>query len=237
MDLAREVCSAALSVRKATNRRVRLPLPQLTVAGPGAASLEPFGELIEQELNVKRLVLRDDVGDLASAVLQVTPAVVGPRLGADTQKVLAAARIGDWVAHDDGTVTVSGHVLQPDEFTLRLLPADETTSRALPGQDVVVVLEIDPGPELEAEGVARDVVREVNRVRKESKLDVGDRIHLVLELPDDARAAVEAHRDYVQAETLAVELVFADNGHLAEAHRAELHDGHHFKIGLHKISS
>jgi isoleucyl-tRNA synthetase len=235
MDLAREVCSSALSVRKATNRRVRLPLPQLTVAGPGAASLEPFAELIEEELNVKRLVLRDDVGDLASGGLQVTPAVVGPRLGPDTQKVLAAARAGAWAAQDDGTVAIAGHVLQAGEFTLRLTPADETTGRALPGQDVVVVLDVEPGPELEAEGIARDVVREINRVRKESKLHVGDRIHLVLEMPSDAREAVETHGNYVSNETLAAELVFAD-GPLSNGHRAELHDGRHFHIGLHKLS-
>jgi hypothetical protein len=63
---------------------------------------------------------------------------------------------------------------------------------------------------------------------------VSDRIHLVLEPPDDVRPAVEAHRDYVMNETLARELVLADR-HIADAHRGELPDGRHVHIGLHKV--
>jgi isoleucyl-tRNA synthetase len=236
MDLAREVCSAALSVRKAQNLRVRLPLAALTVAGAGAASLEPFAELIADEVNVKAVELRDDVGELASGVLQVTPAVVGPRLGPDTQKVLRAAKAGEWTQRDDGAVEVAGHVLEPSEFTLRLTPADEETSRALPGRDTVVVLDVVTTPELEAEGTARDVVRAVQQVRKAEGLHVSDRIHLVLELPDDARAAAETHQGSIASETLARDVVFVDDKrHIAEAHRAELTDGRHFHIGLHKV--
>ncbi|MEY2566500.1 MAG: isoleucyl-tRNA synthetase [Actinomycetota bacterium] len=234
MDLAREVCSAALSVRKAQNRRVRLPLATLMVAGAGAASLEAFAELIADEVNVKTVDLRDEVGDLASGVLQVTPAVLGPRLGADTQKVLRAAKAGEWSQRDDGRVEVAGHVLEPAEFTLRLTPSDEETSRALPGRDTVVVLDVTLTPELEAEGAARDIVRLVQEARKKEGLHVSDRIHLVLEPPDDVRPAVEAHRDYVMNETLARELVFADR-HIADAHRGELPDGRHVHIGLHKV--
>ncbi|MDQ1375736.1 MAG: isoleucyl-tRNA synthetase [Actinomycetota bacterium] len=234
MDLAREVCSAALSVRKAQNRRVRLPLATLTVAGAGAASLEGFAELIADEVNVKTVDLRDEVGDLATGVLQVTPAVVGPRLGPDTQKVLRAAKAGEWSQRDDGRVDVAGHVLEPSEFTLRLTPSDEDTSRALSGRDTVIVLDVVPSPELEAEGVARDVVRLVQEARKKQGLHVSDRIHLVIEPPDDVRPAVAAHRDYVMAETLARDLVLAET-HIADAHRGELSDGRHVHIGLHKV--
>jgi isoleucyl-tRNA synthetase len=236
MDLAREVCSAALSVRKAQNLRVRLPLATLTVAGAGAASLEPFAELIAEEINVKRLDLRDDVGALATGMLQVTPAVVGPRLGPDTQKVLRAAKAGEWTQRDDGRVEVAGHVLETGEFTLRLNPADDETSRALPGRDTVIVLDVALSPDLEAEGVARDVVRAVQQVRKAERLHVSDRIHLVLELPSDAQTAVAAHKDWLANETLARDVVFVDDKrHIAEAHRAELSDGRHFHIGLHKV--
>jgi len=232
MDLTRDVCSAALSVRKAQNLRVRLPLPSVTVAGPGAAGLEPFAELIADEINVKQVHLTDDVSTVASAVLQVTPAVVGPRLGPATQEVLRAARAGQWSRQADGSVEVGGHVLQPGEFELRLTPADEATSRALPGRDGVVVVDTTVTDELDAEGTARDIVRRVQEARKKGGLHVADRIHLVLDLPDDVQRAVEAHRDYVMSETLAVDLVLA--GPLSDGHRAELADGRHVTIGLSK---
>jgi isoleucyl-tRNA synthetase len=238
MDLAREVCSAALSVRKAQNLRVRLPLATLTVAGAGAASLEPFAELIADEVNVKRVDLRDDVGAMASGVLQVTPGVVGPRLGADTQKVLRAAKAGEWSQRDDGGVEVAGHVLEPGEFTLRLTPADEGTSRALPGRDTVVVLDVVPTPELEAEGTARDVVRLVQSARKDEGLHVSDRVHLALELPDDVAAAVRTHEAGLKTETLALEVVYLDERQRpTHVHRGELPDGRHVHIAVTKTDT
>jgi isoleucyl-tRNA synthetase len=232
MDLARDVCSAALSVRKARRLRVRLPLPSLVVAGPGATSLEPYAELIADEVNVKQVHLTDDVSSVATSVLQVTPAVVGPRLGPATQRVLAAARAGEWSLRDDDTVEVAGDVLGPGEFELRLTPSDETTSRALPGRTGVVVLDVGVTADLEAEGLARDVVRLVQTARKDEGLHVSDRIHLVLDVPDDVQTAVEVHRDYVMGETLALELVFAHP--IVDGHRAELPDGRHITIGLSK---
>jgi isoleucyl-tRNA synthetase len=237
MDLAREVCSAALSVRKARNLRVRLPLATLTVAGAGAASLAPFAELIADEINVKSVDLRDDVGTLATGVLQVTPAVVGPRLGPDTQKVLRAAKAGEWTQRDDGRVDVAGHVLEPNEFTLRLTPADEETSRALPGRDTVIALDVALTPELETEGTARDVIRLVQSARKDEGLHVSDRVRLVLELPDDAAAAVRAHEDNLKTETLALEVVYADERTRPHhVHRGELPDGRHVHIAVTKAT-
>ncbi|HEV7887543.1 MAG TPA: isoleucine--tRNA ligase, partial [Acidimicrobiales bacterium] len=234
MDLAREVCSAGLSVRKERRLRVRLPLPRLTVAAPGAAGLAGFESLIADEVNVRSVVLTDDVGDAGELVLSLNMAVLGPRLGPDTQKVLGAVRSGQWTRASDGTVTVGDRVLAADEFTLRLTPADPASARALPGDAGLVVLDTAVTPELEAEGLARDVVRLVQVARKESGLHVSDRIHLVIDVGHhhDVGAAVAAHRDYVMAETLALELVL--DGPLADPHRGELPDGRAIHIGLSK---
>ncbi len=230
MDRAREVCSAAHSVRKANGLRARLPLASLTVAAPDAAVLEPFTALLADEVNVKRVELTTDVEAVGSLVLQVVPAVLGPRLGADVQKVIRAVRAGEWERHADGSVEVAGRVLEDDEYTLRLTPADETAGRALPGNDGLVVLDLAVPPELEAEGLARDVVRLVNEARKDAGLHVSDRIHLVLDVPDDVREAVEAHRRYVMEQTLADELVFG--GPISNGRRYELPDGRAVHIGV-----
>ena len=90
MDAVRDVCSAALSLRKVKGLRVRLPLSTLTVASPGAAALRPFVDLIADEVNVKSVELTDDVAAVATFDLQVVPAAVGPRLGGQTQQVIKA---------------------------------------------------------------------------------------------------------------------------------------------------
>ena len=235
MDLVREVCSAASSVRKAAGLRVRLPLPALTVAAPDAARLAPFTQLIAEELNVKDVRLSDDVLAAGRYVLQVVPAVLGPRLGPDVQKVIKAVRAGEWERRADGSVVVGDRTLADDEYTLRLVPADEAVSRALPGDGGLVVLDVAVTPDLEAEGLARDVVRLVQQARKDAGLHVSDRIHLVVDPGDhdDVRAAVESHRGYVADQTLAGDLVLA--GPISDGRRYELSDGRALHVGLHKV--
>ncbi len=81
MDRVREACSAALALRRANDVRVRQPLRRLTIAGPWVEMLRPFLELIQQELNVKEVLLEADVETYASFRLQVNARVVGKRVG------------------------------------------------------------------------------------------------------------------------------------------------------------
>ena len=96
MDAVRDVCSAALSLRKAKGLRVRLPLPTLTVATPSATALEPFADLVADEVNVKSVAFTDDVAGHCSQVLTVVPRVLGPRLGGQVQQVIKAVKAGEW---------------------------------------------------------------------------------------------------------------------------------------------
>ena len=209
MDLVRDVCSAAHAIRKANDRRARLPLRRLTVAIAEPERLAPYRELIEEEVNVKELVLTDEVGDLANHVLSVVPATLGPRLGPDTQRVIGAVKDGRW-AEDSGTVTADGVALEPGEYTLALRPRDAERGRTLPGDVGVVLLDTDVDEELEAEGVARDVVRRVQMARREAGLHVAD--HIVLELGGTSAVldAVRRHQPYVLEQTLAVDLVVTE---------------------------
>jgi isoleucyl-tRNA synthetase len=208
MDLARDVCSATLRVRKAHQRRVRLPLATLTVAVPGADRLDGFTALIADEVNVKRVVLTDDVASVARHELQVIPAALGPRLGGNTQAVIKAVKAGDW--HQDGDVITAGeYELQPGEYQLKLVVAGDAASASLPGGAGVVVLDTEVSPELEAEGVTRDLVRLVQQARRDAGLLVSDRIELQLGVPESVRRQVVANQQMLAAETLATSISFS----------------------------
>jgi isoleucyl-tRNA synthetase len=233
MDTVRAVCSAGHSVRKAGDLRARLPLGWALVAGPGAVGLSPYRELIADELNVKEVRLTDDVSEVADLVLKVEPSVLGPRLGPDTQNVIAAVRRGSWGRTPEGDVEVAGHVLAGDEYFLSLVPKDTDASRALPGDQLVVSLSLEVTPELEREGIARDVVRQVQEHRKALKLDVSDHIRLSLYFSHNngLKDAVEEHLKMVAGETLADELIFRD-GPISDGIRATVADGRAFHMGI-----
>ncbi|MGZ6982847.1 MAG: isoleucine--tRNA ligase, partial [Ilumatobacteraceae bacterium] len=209
MDRVRDVCSAASAVRKATGRRVRQPLSKLTIAARDAESLEPFREIIADEINVKEVVLSTDLDSVGRFELTVVPSVLGPRVGRDVQKVIAAVKQGSWTQDDvTGVVTAGGVELADGEYSLRLVAADPSRAATLPANTGVVVLDIDLTTELEAEGVARDLVRLVQQARRDAGLHVSDRIALRLGLPDSIRDQVAPFSALITEPTLAVSLSF-----------------------------
>ena len=209
MDRVREVCSASSAVRKATGRRVRQPLSRLTIAARDAESLEPFREIIADEINVKEVVLSTDLDAVGQFELTVVPSVLGPRVGADVQKVIGAVKQGRWSQNEaTGIVTAGGIDLAEGEYSLRLVAADPTRATTLPANTGVVVLDTDLTPELEAEGVARDLVRLVQQARRDAGLHVSDRIALRLGVSESIRDQVEPFRALITEPTLAASLTF-----------------------------
>jgi isoleucyl-tRNA synthetase len=213
MDRVRQVASATLSLRKARRLRVRLPLATLTVAASDAAVLEPFADILRDEVNVKTVVLTGDVAAHGRFEIAVNARACGPRLGGDTQKVIKAVKAGEWSANDDGTVTAAGITLLPGEFSERLLAAgragSDAAALALPGNTGLVVLDTAVTPELAAEGTAKDVLRLVQQARRDAGLDVTDRITLVLDAPTAVMEAVRAHEAFVAGEVLATQVTYA----------------------------
>jgi hypothetical protein len=183
MDQVREVASAASSLRKAKKLRVRLPLPKLTVAVENPQRLEPFKDLIADELNVKSVELTDDIPRYGRFELTVNAREAGPRLGKNVQAAIKAVKAGEGVVSPDGTLTAGPAVLLPEEFSSRLVAADPEWTAALPGGSGLVVLDGTVTPELEAEGWAKDRIRELQELRRTTGLDVSDRISVVIAVP------------------------------------------------------
>jgi isoleucyl-tRNA synthetase len=199
------VCSAALSLRKARQLRVRLPLASLAVAHEAAPALSEFADLIKDEVNVKDLVLNSDPATLGEFQLTVNPRVLGPRLGKQVQEVIRAVKAGQWTEAAD-VVTAAGVELRPGEYELKLTAADPDSTTALPGSNGLIALDATVTPALIAEGAARDVVRVIQQARRDAGLDVSDRITLVVGADGDVAGAVRAHAAFIAGETLATEL-------------------------------
>src|SRR5690606_34901998 len=139
--------------------------------------------------------------------------VLGPKLGGDVQKVMKAARDGDWSPGADGTVVVAGITLEEGELELGLDPAEGAASAALHDNDAVAALDIDLTPELRAEGLARDLVRIVQQARKDADLAVTDRISLMVDLPEgEVGDAVRPWLDFVAGEVLATSITEGPTG-------------------------
>jgi len=234
MDRARDVCSAALGIRESRNLRVRLPLQTLTIAGPAPERLNPYLSLIQDEVNVKSILLTGSVEEFGRLELKVNPKI-GARLGSAMKDVMAAARSDNWTKLEGGNVEIAGQILGPEDYTMRLIAAEGLAVQTLGDREGAVALDTNVTPELEREGLARDLVRQVQMTRKEADLKISDHIELTLQVPASVQEAVNTHRTFIGEQTLAD--VVTIGGVETAAFRAEHSlDGEAVVIGVRAIA-
>jgi len=214
MDRAREICSAALALRKSGGLRSRLPLQALTVVTTNPSALEPFVGIVSDEVNVRTVRLVDveaatesDFG--VTQRLTVNARAAGPRLGKDVQTAIRGSKSGDWSVAEDGTVTSGGLELKAGEFTVETVvdrgTADGDRAVAVLAGGGFVVLDTAVTPELAQEGLANDLVRAVQQARREAGLHVSDRISLTVTGSDAVWQATVVHQGRIVEETLATQ--------------------------------
>ena len=210
--------SLARSARKESRLKVRQPLAELIVV-PGSETerkaVEMFEDHFLEELNVKKVTLRESADDMITFTVECNMKTIGPKFGRNT----AAAR--EAISQLDGRVveeafarggpvfiTIEGNrtPIDPNDVTISRSYGDEWAGAA--DGKTVVMIDRRITPELKNEGLARDIVRNVQNLRKEAGLDIADRIRLSLTTESEKlKAPIDRFGEYIQNETLAVEIV------------------------------
>ena len=215
MDMVRAISSVAKAIREEHKLRNRLPLRTMTIAGDNASSLQEFVEVLKDEVNVKRVVLKTDINDVAGRFLYLKTPLIGKRLGTYMKDIMAKSKTNEWRQNDDGTLSIAGQTLFADEYELRLVIKEGMSGQALPDNTAVVILDTEVDADLEKEGIARDFVRMIQALRKSKDFDISDRIKLAY-TSDNAtvKTAIAEYADYIKEQVLALEI--AENGNLTE---------------------
>lgn len=205
MDFVRSISSTAKSIREEHHLRNRLPLASMTIAGEKANTLSDFIEVMKDEVNVKEIILNTDVESVATKFLYLKTPLIGKRLGSAMGAIMAANKQHQWSLNSEGTLSIGGQTLMPDEFELRLTMKEGLSGQPLTDNTAVVQLDTTVRPELEREGIARDFVRMIQQRRKDKNFDVSDRISLVYQTDsDEIKQALQEHKDYIMEQVLAI---------------------------------
>ncbi|HTS89972.1 MAG TPA: isoleucine--tRNA ligase [Gemmatimonadales bacterium] len=242
MDAIRRLASLARAAREQGKLRVRQPIRRMRIAVPRGVQGGAFRRLLETlraEVNVKEIHLAESDTDLVRLKGKANFRSLGKRYGKDTP---SAARTVETLTSDQlrtleagGSVSLHGNGLEIVYFPEDVVVEREVAATGwLVQSDGPLVVALDPelDSELTQEGLARELVHYVQRLRKEAGLAVSDRIDLGIEGLGEVLAAAEAHRDFIMTETLARRLSMGTQVAQAEHRQAAEVDGYHVTLTL-----
>ena len=214
MECVQKVCSMALSLRKKEMIGVRQPLKRIAIPVTNQSlreGIERLQYIVQDELNVKGIEFIE--GNMVEKRVKPNFRVMGKKFGKmmkDAAQVVASLTQQQIATLEQGSlpVVVCGE-------TFELTPGDvEISANDMPGWSVAsdgvltVALDITITPELKLEGVARDLVRSIQNLRKTEDFQITDRIRVTLPDTAENRDCVETFRDYISAQVLADDIVF-----------------------------
>ncbi len=221
MSLAREISSLVLSIRKREKIKVRQPLQKILIPVQDEkmqSQIEAVKSIILDEVNVKEIEYLAQDNDVISKSAKPNFKTLGSRLGKDMKEVAAIINSFDQDTisqiESDGSLDLT----LADGSTVNIAQEDvEIAAKDIPGWKVAsngqitLALDINITPELESEGIAREIVNKVQNLRKDQGLDITDRITLKVEAPEKIKIVISENKSYICAEILADDILFTDN--------------------------
>ncbi len=207
--LAMQVASLGRAARSRAKVRVRQPLLRMWVKARTREEEERLQQVADQvldELNVKELAFLTDEEQVVEYRVRLNQAVAGPRYGAQTPGLARALEQEDALAiarkvRAGATIEVNGVPLQPDDILVE--PRERPGYAVAQEGGYLVAVETTLTPELQDEGLAREVVHRVQNLRRSAGFDIADRITLWYSGSPRVQQVMERFADYIQQETLA----------------------------------
>lgn len=225
-DAVMKVVRLGRAARSAAGMKVRQPLSMLTVKPSSKLereAVERNEQLILDELNIKALTVVEDASGLVKHSIKPDYRSLGPKYGKLMPKIQAALGEADHpaiaakiAAGENVELDVDGQTitLEPTELVVETITPDNLSCVEEAG--TVVAVDTVLTEELVQEGLVRDLVRQIQNMRKESGFNVDDRITIEYQAEGAMAQAILAHEDYIRQETLANTLSLSSDGDLAK---------------------
>ncbi len=219
MGMAQKITSMVLALRRKVNIKVRQPLQQMMIPAVDEkqkAYIEAVKELIINEVNVKELNFVEGAGILVKKV-KCNFRTMGKKFGKLMKGI--AAQMNELTQEQIAELETTGNImLNVDGQDVNVEAADvEIISEDIPGWlvtndgNLTVALEVELTDELRKEGMARELINRIQNLRKDSGLEITDRINVILASNEQTDAAVADYADYIKAQVLADDISIAEN--------------------------
>ena len=239
MRLLMRLVSLGRAARSKAQIKVRQPLAEIlfkTERQAQQAALAPLLGQVAEEINVKRVGFIDDPGAVVTYTLRPRFNLLGPRFGKEMPRVAAAIqRLGPAevlrAQRSNTPLQVNGWTVRPDE--VEVVRAEKPGFSVVEDGDFLAALNTEVTPELQEEGLARELVRLIQTMRKAAGFNIADHIVIFYQGDEVAQRVMANFGDYIRQETLSDRLLAEAPlvGAYVEEHKP---DGHLVVLGVAK---
>ncbi len=220
MELAQKISSMILSIRKKENIRVRQPLNKIQIPildDSYKTKIEAVKDLILSEVNVKNIEFIDESNAAITKNLKLNFKTLGKKCGKNMKAVQTFANenaptiISSIEKTGKFEIKIDDEVIELDNEDVEIIPVDIPGWKVANSGQLTVALDVTITPELREEGLARELVNRIQNIRKDSNLEVTDRISVKIMRNSAINSAIKNNLDYICAEILASSIELVDN--------------------------
>jgi isoleucyl-tRNA synthetase len=242
VGLLEEILLLARNLREKEKVKVRIPLKTLAVVHRQQSaldSLKPLEDYLKSELNVREIQYNTDEQKFVKVQIKPNSPVIGPRAGKRMKTVtqaIMALSFEELQKLDEGqSLTVDGDFkIGSDCVRVQRDPVKGDLSVNASAK-ICVALDLSVDRDQQLEGLARETVNRIQNLRKDSGLQLDNRIHLQIVAKNDLREAIENFENYISEQTLATKLELVEDIKLSDKQNFDI-DGEAVSIGLQKVS-
>ncbi|MCB9017681.1 MAG: isoleucine--tRNA ligase [Prevotellaceae bacterium] len=220
MQLAQDISSMTLALRKKVNIKVRQPLKQIMVpilAEHEQENIEAVKDLIMNEVNVKEINFVDDSTGILVKKIKPDFKKLGPKCGKSMKAVAALLQeltqeeISKFEKAGQYTINANGAEITVDKEDVEILSEDIPGWLVANNGSITIALDVTITDDLRKEGIAREFVNRIQNIRKSSGFEITDKICVKIEKSDNVNAAINDYKEYIASQVLANEISLVDN--------------------------
>jgi len=215
MQLAQDISSMTLSLRKKENIKVRQPLQQIMVpvlSEKEKENIEAVKDLIMSEVNVKEINFMDDSAGILVKKIKPDFKKLGPKCGKNMKSVaamlqsLSQEEISQLEKTGQYTLEVEGNSIVVEKCDVEILSEDIPGWLVANNGSLTVALDVTITDELKKEGIARELINRIQNIRKSSGFEITDKINIFVESNENINDAINDHKEYIASQVLAANI-------------------------------
>lgn len=220
MQIAQDISSAVLALRRKTNIKVRQPLTQIMIPvlnDQQGKDLDAVRELILNEVNVKELKHVDNAAGILVKKVKPDFKKLGPRYGKIMKQLAAEVQemsqeaIATFEKEEKYTFNIDGQAATIELADVEIISEDIPGWLVANAGKLTVALDVTITDDLRKEGIARELVNRIQNIRKSSGLEITDRINIKLTDLEQIRETVSEYNNYIASQVLADKIELSES--------------------------